>query len=158
MMANPQSYPIKNAAYWASEMARLRAIKPPSLSKYCGKNKESGCVADWERRMKTWNKAYRAASKKQKISLEKDNAEFYKTKRGKAITRNPDTSSSRTIRKYFGVAAKTFDHKPGYYVEYKGTSGRWETYGLFPKLDSARKVCVLLAEQNPKFAVRVISQ
>jgi hypothetical protein len=145
-MVNPQSYPIKNAAYWASEMARLRAMKPSSLARYCGKNQESGCVSDWERRMKIWSKAYRHASKQQKIELEKDNATFY---------------SSKTTRKNPVARPVKHSHKLGFYVEYQNSSNKnktWETYGLFRTQKSAEQVCVLLAEQNPGFAVRVMSQ
>lgn len=69
---------VKSASDWAEEMAKLRSIKPRPIAKLYGlKGPTPEQAATHSEQMKAWNKAYRNASKQQKIALERDNARFY---------------------------------------------------------------------------------
>jgi soluble lytic murein transglycosylase-like protein len=52
-------------------MARLRGEKISPLKRYCGQRQDPECVAKWHAFMKDWNRAYRAASKAQKLALKR---------------------------------------------------------------------------------------
>ncbi len=66
----------KSASEWAEEMARLRGEKISPLKRYCGQRQDPECVAKWHAFMKDWNRAYRAASKAQKLALKRDNEAY----------------------------------------------------------------------------------
>jgi len=64
---------------WSREMARLREIKPRPLHKRYGKSPTPEQAALHKEEERVWNAKYRYASAMQKITLERDNAEFRAT-------------------------------------------------------------------------------
>jgi hypothetical protein len=69
---------LLSAVDWASEMSRLRDIKPRPIAKLFG---TKGPTAEQAIRhanaINLWNAQYRRASKEQKLALARDNAKFY---------------------------------------------------------------------------------
>lgn len=85
---------LKNpsATEWANEMGRLRDIKPRPLIKTFGsRGPTPEQLVAYKKRVSEWNKAYRYASKMQKLQLKIDNEAF-------RARQNPKGKSTR--RKY----------------------------------------------------------
>lgn len=73
------------AAEWAQEMTHLRAIKPRPLNKlYGAKGPTAQQAEDHAQRMRDWNRAYRNASKMQKMKLAEENAAFRASRKNPA--------------------------------------------------------------------------
>lgn len=67
------------ASDWANEMARLRDVKPRPIKKLYGlRGPTPEQAAAHMDAMRTWNSAYRKASRMQKETLERENAEWRK--------------------------------------------------------------------------------
>ncbi len=63
---------------YARVMSELQKVKPRPINKLFGSNGPTPEQrTDWDAAMKAWNKAYRAASAKQKIQLAQSNEAFY---------------------------------------------------------------------------------
>lgn len=68
---------MTSAADYANQMAAHRANKPRPIDKLYGRNGPTPEQrAEWDNKMREWNKTMRDLTKKQKAQLEIDNAEF----------------------------------------------------------------------------------
>lgn len=69
--------PVKSAAEWADEMTQLRKVKPRAIERVYGQSPTDEQRAAHSAAEKEWNRKYRHASKMQKETLERENAEYF---------------------------------------------------------------------------------